>query len=243
MNLFENAPDSVASKTEEILAKWKDKPQEELLKKAVAADLHIDTLEREKAELRQMYLEQHEELKAKAKLEEYIDRIEKLPRDNQVAAPIANEPEKPKWDPNEFKKIASETYQEIENQKKSTENFSKVQNKLREKYGDNYSNILKDQQNMLGLSDSDVNSLAQKSPEAFFRVMGLNEPAQRESYQAPPRGSQRNDNFAPKVVTRDWNYYQELKKTNPTLYLDPKISRQMEADYLALGDRFGMPTD
>jgi len=242
VNLFD-APDSGNQKQEEILNKWKDKSQEELLKKAVAADLHIDALEREKAELRQMYAEQREELLAKAKLEEYIDRIQKLPQDNQVATPPAKEVEVPKFDPNEFKKLASETYLELENKKRSEENFSKVQSKLRERYGDNFSTVLKDQQSLLGLSDTDVNNLAQKSPEAFFRVMGLNESTPKESYSAPPRPGQRVDNFAPKVERRDWNYYQNLKKTNPMLYLDPKISRQMEQDALQLGDAFGMPSD
>jgi hypothetical protein len=42
---------------------------------------------------------------------------------------------------------------------------------------------------------------------------------------------------------RTWAYYQELKKTNPKLYLDPKISVQMDKDAIALGDAFGLPND
>jgi hypothetical protein len=42
---------------------------------------------------------------------------------------------------------------------------------------------------------------------------------------------------------RTWAYYQELKKTNPKLYLDPKIAAQMDKDAIALGDAFGMPNE
>lgn len=37
---------------------------------------------------------------------------------------------------------------------------------------------------------------------------------------------------------RTWDHYAELKKTNPKLYLDPKISKQMHDDALALGEGF-----
>jgi hypothetical protein len=80
-----------------------------------------------------------------------------------------------------------------------------------------------------------------KSPEAFFRVMGLERRKPSDPFQAPPQQRAANDNFAPKVQRRDWNYYQELKKTNPLMYLDPKISVQMEKDAQELGAAFGLP--
>ncbi len=86
------------------------------------------------------------------------------------------------------------------------------------------------------MSIEDVNALAKKSPEAFFRVMGLNE-KQSDLFQTPPKSGQRNDNFAPKGQTkRDWAYYQEMKKANPKMYLDPKIAVQMHNDVLAIGE-------
>ena len=38
--------------------------------------------------------------------------------------------------------------------------------------------------------------------------------------------------------TRTWSYYKKLKETNPTVYLDPNIQKQMNRDALALGQAF-----
>ena len=127
-----------------------------------------------------------------------------------------------------------------ERQKREVENFGKVEAKLKEKLGPNYAASLKDQYNQLGLSNDEMNSLAKKSPEAFFRMLGLNDQS-RNDYTGAPRNSMRNDSFAPKTVKRDYAYYQELKKTNPMLYLDPKIAVQMEKDAQELGAAFGLP--
>jgi len=69
------------------------------------------------------------------------------------------------------------------------------------------------------------------------------EQQQQESFRAPPRSNVRPSSFSPKTPVRDWNYYQELKKKDPKVYLDPKIAVQMHEDAIALGDRFGMPED
>jgi len=236
-NIFD-APDPEAAARDEITSKWKDKPVEELLKAKVESDLYIKTLERQKDELREDYLKQREELLAKAKFEEYIDRMERSNNDSSSDTPV-KEVESPKYDPKEIESLVLNKIAESKIVEKEAENFRTVQTKLRERYGNNYPDILKDQQSTLGLSDSDVNALAKKSPEAFFRIMGLNEPRSSDPYQTPPRSSQRNDSFAPKgQPKRNWNYYQELKKADPKLYLDPKIAVQMHNDAVEQGDAF-----
>ena len=239
MNLLEGGNDQDTSTRDELLNKWKDKPAEEVLKAKIEADLHIKALEREKAELREMYSSTREELLAKAKFEELIDRMNK-PTETPVAHTPANEVKSPSFNQEEIEKLVLSKIQETESKKVQQTNFSKVQSKLAERFGDNSSNVLKEQMNALGLTPEDVNTLAMKSPEAFFRVMGLNEQP-KDLFQSPPRSGQRSDSFAPKTVKRDWNYYQELKKTNPMLYLDPKISVQMEKDAQELGASFGLP--
>ena len=53
MNLLDAPLDQGNSnERDEITAKWKDKPQDELLKAKVESDLYIKTLERQKDELR-----------------------------------------------------------------------------------------------------------------------------------------------------------------------------------------------
>jgi hypothetical protein len=116
--------------------------------------------------------------------------------------------------------------------------------KLKEKYGNNYQAPLSEQVQELGLTPETLNQRARTEPQLLIRALGLDTPVQQNLFSAPPRSGQRNDNFAPKAApVRDWNYYQELKKTNPKLYLDRKIAIQMHDDAVALGDKFGMPSD
>jgi hypothetical protein len=239
MNLLDGSDQTIDDR-DEILNKWKDKSQEDLLKKAVEADLHIRNLEREAAERHQMYTNLYEESKTKASLTELIDQIKN--EKSQVALTPANEEVKmPELDLTKLEDIFDKKLTAYERQKKETENFGKVLSKLRDSFGENYGNTLKDRYNQLGLSNEDMNDLAKKSPEAYFRMMGLNDQP-RETYQGAPRSSQRNDSFSPKgAPKRDYWYYQEMKKNNPKLYLDPKISAQMERDYAELGDAFGLP--
>lgn len=238
MNLLDAPLDQGNSnEREEILAKWKDKPAEEVLKAKVESDLYIKTLERQKDELRADYLKQREELLAKAKFEELVDRLQN-PDPRQVTPPIVNDTEKPTYDPLEMDALFEKKIAQSKLKDKETTNFNTVQNKLQERFGTTYHSVLKEQQNTLGLTDDDVNSLAKKSPEAFFRIMGLNE-QKTESFQTPPRSAQRADSFAPKGQNkRDWAYYQELKKTQPLIYLDPKLSVQMHNDAIEQGDAF-----
>lgn len=237
MNLLDGADQSPDGR-EEIFAKWKDKPQAELLEAKVNADLHIKTLEREKAEQYDMYKKLYEEQQTKAGLQDLIDQLKKE-KETQVALPSANEVKEPTLDMTKMKDLFKEEFSAYETQKREVENFGKVQAKLKEKFGNNYANTLVDQYNQLGLSNDDMNTVAKKSPEAYFRMLGLTDNP-RSDYTIP-RNSMRNDSFSPKTVKRDYQYYQELKKTNPMLYLDPKIAVQMEKDAQELGAAFGLP--
>ena len=238
MNLLDAPVDQGNSnERDEFTAKWKDKPHDELLKAKVDSDIYIKTLERQKDELRNDYIAQREELLAKAKFEDLVDRLQNP--DRQVTPPIVNDTEKPPMDLKEIEAMVLNKIKENKLTEKQNDNFTQVQNKLQERFGTTYHGVLKEQQNTLGLTDDDVNALAKKSPEAFFRIMGLNEQPRTESFQTPPRSAQRADSFAPKGQTkRDWNYYQELKKAQPLIYLDPKISVQMHNDAVAQGEAF-----
>ena len=231
MNLLDTDP--VSNDREEILNKWKDKPLEEVLKAKVESDLYIKTLEKQKDELRNDYLKQREELLAKAKFEELVDRLE-----NPTTSSTTQATEAPKYDPKEIEDLVYRKIQETKVSEVEGRNFSIVENKLREKYGDNYKSIVKEQQQSLGLSPDDINNLAKKSPDAFFRMLGLDQ-QKVESFQTPPRTEQRRDNFAPTgQVKRNYAYYQELKKADPKIYFDKNIAVQMHNDAVAMGEAF-----
>jgi hypothetical protein len=161
-NLFD-APQTTddVSLRDELTNKWKDKPADELLKAKVESDLYIKTLERQKDELRTDYLKQRDELLAKAKFEELLDRFEKAPREPnlQVAPPLANEVE-PKYDPKQIESLVLSKINETKIAEKETDNFNKVQSKLTERFGNNSLQFLRNNRVHLDCLTTDVNALA-----------------------------------------------------------------------------------
>lgn len=237
MNLFDETPDLETSKREELLNKWKDKTPEEVLKAKVEADLFIETLTKRQDEISKDYLEARKQLEAQASLQTLVDKLnEKTP--SSSAQPNANEVREPKVETPDIAELVRKEIRDNELSKIRSANAKEVQTKLRERYGVNTAAVLKEQAETLGISEQRVNELAQESPAAFFKLMGLDN-VPREPFQTPPRNNQRNDTFSPKVVKRDYAYYQEMKRANPKVYLDPKIAVQMHNDVIEMGeDRF-----
>lgn len=233
-DLFEAPVTNEASQREELINKWKDKPIEELLKAKVDADLFINTLTKRQDDLSRDYLELRKQADATASLQALVDKLNEKATSNS-ATPNANEV-KESHEPVDIDKRVKELIEETRRVERQTANANMVQNKLREYFGENnYQSVLQG----TGLSNKQINEIAADSPEAIFRLVGLDS-KKTEGFQTPPKSSQRNDSFSPKGQTkRDWNYYQELKKTNPKLYLDSKIAIQMHNDAIELGDAFG----
>lgn len=215
--------------------KWKDKTPAEVLQAKIDSDLYIKTLERQKDELRSDYMKAQEEIQKGKTLD---DLLTKLNQRTTEPAPLKPEEKPlPQMNLGEIEKLFENKYEakklaEIENK-----NFIEVQSRLRDRFGQNSGQIVSEQASTLGLSREEVNSLAKKSPEAFFRMMGL-QTQERDLFMAPPRSDVRNDNFAPKTQKRTWNYYQDLKTKNPNLYWSPKTQLQMHKDSEQLGPAF-----
>lgn len=236
-----NTPDP--AETEESLratltTKWKEKfPQadEELIRSKVDSDLYIKTLERQKDELRTDFMKAQEEIQKGKALDDLLAQLNR-----KETPPPANTPPKENTPPPSLglddveKWYASKQRAEIE-----AKNFNAVQTKLQERFGTRAGEFLQEQAQTLGLTKEEVNSLAKKSPEAFYRTMGLNTQGQ-DLFMAPPRSDNRPSSFSPQATKRDWNWYQDLKAKNPNEYWNPKTQLQMHRDAEKLGDAFGV---
>lgn len=230
-DLFEQQ-DQTASEREELLNKWKDKSKEELLEAKINSDLFVKTLTRRQDEISKDYLTMKEQLDATASLQELRDQIVNAKASNSNTP--ANEDERAKEQPVDIDKRVREIFEETRRSERAAANAATVQNKMKEHFGDNYQTALRN----TGLSDARIQEIAMESPEVIFKLVGLNNDRQ-ETFQSPPRSAQRNDSFAPRGQTkRDEAYYRELKKSNPKLYLDPKIAVQMHNDAMEQGEAF-----
>lgn len=215
----------------------KFKTEKELARGKAEADFYIKTLELQKDELRNDYLKLREEHQTAASLREILDQMKTSQRQESEPTHTANT--EMAYDPKQVESLISSKIQEHENTRREQNNFNSVKAKLIERFGNNYQGTVKEQIDNLGLSEEYFNDMARKSPAAVLRTLGLDQEPSRENFQTPPRSTQRSDRFSPQSKTkRTWAYYQDLKKSNPTLYLDPKTTTQMHKDYQELGSDF-----
>lgn len=204
------------------------------------ADRTVDMLKFRMDELRSDYQKLHEEKTNGAKLAELLERLEKGPAQKQtdgVITPNAENVNEPKINPEDIKKDVLAEIRRDEEEKRAKANFDMVQKRLQERFGNNFQKVLNEQRESLELTVEDINNLARKSPEAFFRAVGLDQ-EKKSDFQAPPRSDHRSDSFSPRNEKRTWSWYQELKKTDPNLYRSSKITNQMMKDYETLGPDF-----
>lgn len=227
---------------DEILNKWKDKSKEDLLEAKINSDIMIMSQNARLDDIRNEYLGLREQATASAQLKDLIEQLRQERQPNEPNPDNLGTPVQPGIKTEDIEEIVSRKLTDHQVSLKQQDNFNAMQAKLKQTYGENYGSVYKQRLETLGLTPEFADDLARKHPSVFIKTMEL-EDRQPSVSNNLPRSSQRPTSFAPKSQVRDWNYYQELKKTNPRLYLDPKISVQMVQDLEELGDRFGLPTD
>lgn len=206
----------------------------ELKRMKIESDLYIKTIERQKDEMRNDLMKAQEEVQKGKAIDDLLTQLNRRENTPPAQTPPKENTPPPSLGLDDVEKwYASKQRAEVE-----AKNFNIVQTKLQERYGQSAGEFLQEQAQTLGLTKEEVNSLAKKSPEAFFRTMGLNQQGQ-DLFMAPPRSDNRQGSFSPKPTKRDWNYYENLKTTNLKQYWDPKTQLQMHRDAEALGDAFG----
>jgi hypothetical protein len=215
----------------------KFKTQQDLARSKYEADQYIEILKKRQDQINAEYLAVQKDNMARAKLEELIDRLSKTPNSNTYDPPEVKD-DKPGFDPNQIKSLVSQEYLEQEKNRKQADNFRMVQDKLKERYGNNYQNVLKEQLVELGISDAELNDMARKQPKVLIKTLGLDAAPQTEGFQAPPQSRQRTNQFGHTAQERTWSWYQNLKKTDPKAYLSKEIAVQMHNDAQRLGEKF-----
>lgn len=199
-----------------------------LAKSVVYKDAHIKRLEQEAAIRDANYAKLNDEYTTAASLKELIDQLKSQKTDDTHEQPPVTV-QQPMTKPEDMKSL----FKQFRDEEVEETNFNTVQAKLKEKLGPSYGQVLNEKANQLGLTKDMVNSLARRSPTAFFNALGIND-TQSDLFQAPPRSE-----FAPRgEKKRDWAFYQEMKKSDPKTYNKPETQVQLMQDRVALGDAF-----
>ena len=243
-NLFEQTQtnpliDESKNYLEEYVGEGKKfKDAAELAKAKATSDAFIEQLKAEQAELRKEYFALREEYNARPALQELIDQLKNNTQHTSSDDTSANDDTTPALKPEDIESLVAKKLQEAEQTKQQEENYRTVQAKLKERYGENYVQLLENQISTLGLTKDFANDLARNHPQVFIKTFGLDATPAQNNFQAPPRGSV-NPPMNNSNVKRDWNYYENMRKTDYQKYWDPKTQLQMIADKATLGEAFG----
>lgn len=196
------------------------------------ADPFIDHLKRQINEMR-------EEMEKMAKPEEILEEIKKLQTKNAEGDGSVT----PKTiDPEEVSRLVEETVAKREAARKAEENVMKVDAEVRKQYGDKAKEFVAEKAAELGMTPAELGATAARSPEAFYRMVGLK--VENKTPDTSPMKSSVNPDALSNgsvPVEGTWAWYQELRKKDPKLYRDPKTQQKMFADRMRLGDAFGLP--
>ena len=205
-----------------------------LAKSKLESDNYIKQLESQLTDLR---TELSKEDAAKKLLAELQSRRQD-PNANSVPKQGETNPSdtKPVLSEDVIQRLVEETLSKREQANSAQQNAKLVQDQLTQKYGTEAKAHVEKKAQALGMSFDRLSALAAESPSAFMTLIG--EP--KTEFKAPVQGTINTaaGNYS-NPSERNWDYYQNLRRTNKTLYFNPKTQQQMMQDKMRLGDRFG----
>lgn len=221
----------------------KFKSIEDLAKGKVQSDRFITNLQTELAELRA-------DLKARTTFEELLTNMNsntKTPDPARTnATPLLGDGD----EGNATAGLTAEQIEEMVNRRLSaaeqtrveSQNFTYVQEKLREKFGENFSTQLKQTAAEMGLDPAYLNQLAKTQPKVLLKLVDADGPVTSFTHNntstntssvnsgAVPRGNTTGEKLK--------SYYDNIRRTDPNAYWKPKIQNEIHAQATRLGETF-----
>lgn len=209
-----------------------------LAKSKLDADNYIKQLEEQLAKAR-------EDMSKQDYAAKLLEQLQNKGAASTTANPVAPKDNNSGSNPSDTKPVISEdiikalveqTLTQREKESTASQNIQTVQAELQTKYGTGAKDHVLAKAKELGMTYDRLSEIASESPTAFFTLIG--EP--KKEFKPLTQGT---INTAAGTFSapsnRDWNYYENIRKTNKKLYYDPKTQQQMFQDKMRLGDRFG----
>ena len=214
---------------------WKD--PEVLAKGKLEADGYIKNLEDQIAQMREDMKKQDyqaqilEQLQNKAA--ETTTAQTAMPNDNgstETQNTTASLSE------NDLESLVEKTLVKREQDSVIKQNLAQVDQELVNSFGTEAEATVRKKAEELGMSLSRLRDIAAESPTAFFSLIGQ----PQKTFSPMVQGSVRTEGVNMQASnTRDWNYYQKLRRENPNQYYSPKVQQQLIQDRMNMGDKFG----
>ena len=191
---------------------------EEALKALRFSQEHISTIERENADMR-------EKLHSAESIQEMLDKK----RGNDSS-----------FDISKIDEVIDQKLSAREKQNVMTSNIQTVDSQMKTMFGEKAVEVLRNKSSELGVSVDHMMSTAATSPKAFM------------SWFTSSKEASKSDGFSTSVNTDNnafsdsqnkskpftYNYYNEMRRSNPSEYWKPQIQKEMHDKMLATGEDF-----
>ena len=212
----------------------KFKSTEDLARGKLEADSFIIKLQTEAQEMR-------EELNKRLAVEDVLKKIEERQKPVEPALSNRDTPDPAEKTDNRgvsMDDVAKLVQQQMEEKDLTTvrkTNLNSVKEKLVKHYGVDYASKVRSKLAALSLGDDFANGLAATQPTAFLALVGIEGntpvtpgPEPRSTVRLPGNSDDR----------RNYEYYQKLRREDPSRYFDTKIQMQMHKDALEQAEDF-----
>lgn len=214
---------------------WKD--PEVLAKGKLEADGYIKTLEEQLAQMR-------EDMKKQDYQAQILEQLQ-----NKATEPTTVDPATPNnigstdaqnttasLSENDLESLVEKTLMKREKDSVIKQNLAQVDQELVNSFGTEAAAKVQEKAQELGMSMERLRDIAAESPTAFFALIGR----PQQTFSPMVQGSVRTEGVNMQAsATRDWNYYQKLRRENPNQYYSPKVQQQLIQDKMKMGDKFG----
>ena len=212
--------------------KWSD--PEVIAKGKLEADAHIANLERQLAEMR-------EDLSKSDYSKQLLDALQNKAGNTNPEPAMAHDKDgdtaaqDTTGDGVDVESLVEKTLAKREQEAKVAQNVQMVQEALTSSFGSEALNTVKARADELGMSLEAMEEMAKTSPKAFLSLVGSAPQPQRNADVTSSKNTVADSNTAGK---KNWNHYQNLRRTNPNQYYSPRVQNEMMKAHAEQGDRF-----
>lgn len=209
---------------------------EDLVKKAEAADVHINKLEAEHADYR----------KSEATLQEVLRKLDQNTNTNQNNDPsnVVNQRQEPSNSSEGLKmedvdKLVSASFERKQKETLARQNVELIRSELQKVWGDNYKVRLAERAQELDVEQNYLESMSEDHPKAFLRlVLGESKTTSNPNQHTAPSSSTNPPVSSNPGQMTKFREFREAEKANPNLRHDPDFQNQKLIAAAQHGDSF-----
>ncbi len=213
---------------------WSD--PEVIAKGKLEADVHISNLEQQLAELREDLDKKSYTAAVEASLQNRASSANSNPAGNDHGNDA--DPDTNGEAGESLESLVEQTLQKRDAAEKVKRNLEAVEASLIQSFGTEAVSKVRDRAKELGMSVDRLREVAEESPNAFLSLVGQPPLMQRNADTSSTKNSIASFNGS---SNRDFQYYQNLRRSNPKQYYSPSIQNEMADSRVKMGEKFFNP--